>query len=65
MNNQQAPMFNMNQINQQLPNFKAQMQQQGITDPRAEVMKRLQGQAMNSPKMQHVQQIMNMLGLHF
>lgn len=50
---------------QEIPNFKAQMEQQGITNPKDEVMKRLQGQNMNNPRMQMIQGLMSQMGLHF
>lgn len=50
---------------QELPSFKQQMNQQGITDPKEEIMKRMQGQSMNSPQMQMIQGLMQNLGLHF
>lgn len=57
--------LNMNQIMRDLPGFKAQMQQRGITDARSECMRMLQGQTMNSPQMQQIQSAMQMLGLKF
>lgn len=50
---------------QQISTFKEQMQKQGITDPKAEVMRRVQSGMLNMPQMQRLRGLMQMLGLNF
>lgn len=58
-----GPMGNLMSLAQQVPSFRAQMEQQGITDARAEVMRRIQGRMVPPPVMQQIQAAAKFMGL--
>lgn len=55
MNNPMQMMGNMAQMMQQLPAFKQQMQQQGVTDPKAYAMQMMQSGKYSQQQLDAVQ----------